>query len=541
MSLVLGGAIAGLFLWIAVPKLLRRLVRRRLSGYRAVYAEPNEALPRRTEDERRIAVLGGGVAGLVAAVTLARRGFRVTLFEKNEYLGGKLGSWREEIAPGREVWQSHGFHAFFPHYDNFHRFLDSVDSERGGLRRGFRSIGEYVILGKNGDVIRFGNADRTPVFNLLSLWRSGVFSLGDAFRPPGRDLYGIFLEYDHERTFTRYDHLSFAEFSRRAEVPPRLKLAFNTFARAFFAEEDRLSFAELTKSFHFYYLSHDGGLVYDFPTKDYDAALLTPIRRELEGLGGEVRLGTPAPALRYDADSGEHLVGEERFSDVVLSTDVRGVKAIAEHASGWPEAVRRSLTSVRAGQRYSVLRVWLDRDVRADIPVFVITERKRVLDAVTLYHRFEEETQADLDLRGGKSVLELHSYAVPDALPDDEVESALLDELFAFFPELTGANVLGRTFQLRDDFTAFHVGLYASRPTTETGIPGLYCAGDWVKLPFPAMLLECAASSGLWAANAILRRYGLSEELVTGVPLRGMMAGIPEPPARRILEPQEKR
>ncbi len=42
---------------------------------------PNARLP--------VAVIGGGLAGLAAAATLAARGQRVVLFEKNEWLGGK--------------------------------------------------------------------------------------------------------------------------------------------------------------------------------------------------------------------------------------------------------------------------------------------------------------------------------------------------------------------------------------------------------------------------------------------------------------------
>ncbi|MCC6338134.1 MAG: hypothetical protein IT380_29585 [Myxococcales bacterium] len=90
---------------------------------------------------------------------------------------------------------------------------------------------------------------------------------------------------------------------------------------------------------------------------------------------------------------------------------------------------------------------------------------------------------------------------------------------------------------MKRDFTAFHVGLGAERPTVETNTPGFACAGDWVKLPFPAMLLECACASGLWAANVFLREEGLREEPVLSVPLRGLMAGLPQPPARKKLLP----
>jgi len=42
---------------------------------------------------RRVAVVGGGPAGLQAAVTAARRGFDVTLFEKRAALGGQIAWW----------------------------------------------------------------------------------------------------------------------------------------------------------------------------------------------------------------------------------------------------------------------------------------------------------------------------------------------------------------------------------------------------------------------------------------------------------------
>jgi len=39
---------------------------------------------------RKVAVIGGGPAGMKAAITAAERGHRVTLYEKNDYLGGQL-------------------------------------------------------------------------------------------------------------------------------------------------------------------------------------------------------------------------------------------------------------------------------------------------------------------------------------------------------------------------------------------------------------------------------------------------------------------
>ena len=40
--------------------------------------------------ERRVLVIGGGAAGMMAALTAAERGCSVTLLEKNEKLGKKI-------------------------------------------------------------------------------------------------------------------------------------------------------------------------------------------------------------------------------------------------------------------------------------------------------------------------------------------------------------------------------------------------------------------------------------------------------------------
>lgn len=508
---------------------LKKFIRRRLKDYRHEFVQPDLSAPLTRDNLRSIAVLGGGVAGLTAALTLARRGYPVTVYEKKGNLGGKLGSTLAPVFGDASAQVSHGFHAFFPHYHNFNRFIRSVRECE------LEPILDYVICEKDGNVTRFRDVERTPVLNLFSLMTKGMFSLFDALGAPGRDLYGVFLEYDAEETFSRYDGISYAEFSRRGQVPPRLRLAFNTFARAFFADEEKLSLAQLIKAFHFYYLSHDGGLLYEYPVHDYEAGLMAPIGDELRKLGANVFLETPVSSLVARGDGFD--VNGTPYGAVVCALDAPGLSAIMQTAEGLPETIRAQLGAVRTGQPYAVWRIWLDRDIRTDIPVFVITERERALDAVTAYHRFEVETMRDLAdgraHRDTRSVLELHCYAVPDDLAESEVKSTLWEELNRRFPELRGATILHEWYALEQNFTAFHVRLEAARPTVSPGVPGFHCAGDWVRLPFPAMLLEAAAASGYLAANAILEEDGLRLEPVTTVPLRGLMAGI-ESPRKRV-------
>lgn len=49
---------------------------------------------------KRIAVIGGGPAGASCAITLARRGHTVTLFEKGSTLGGQFNLAKR--IPGKE-------------------------------------------------------------------------------------------------------------------------------------------------------------------------------------------------------------------------------------------------------------------------------------------------------------------------------------------------------------------------------------------------------------------------------------------------------
>lgn len=504
---------------LSFKPLVRWIVARRL-GPERVLVEGGDVVER-IESPNRVAVIGGGLAGIAAASTLAERGFEVELFESEAYLGGKIGAWRTTLPDGTSVGVGHGFHAFFRHYYNLDRFL-----ERLALRSTFRSIGDYQIVERDGTRLSFAGIDRTPILNLLSLARRGIYSLTGIVFAPARDLMGIFLEYDREDTFERFDQISFARFADDAKLPRRLRLAFGTFARAFFADEDRMSLAELVKCFHFYFLGHSKGLIYDYPVADYEPALLAPIRAHLEGLGVRIRLSTPVSSLRSVEERFE--IDGAAFDDIVIAANVIGARRILEAAEGI--AAVPGLDGIVAGQRYAVYRVWIDRAFTHDVCDFVITESERVLDAVAICDRYEPEARAWAEREGG-AVLELHCYAVPDEVADESISSMLFEETVRRF-DLRGARIVHGDLQLRRDFPAFHVGRHATRPTVDTGTEGLYLAGDWVEQSFPTMLMEGAFTAGLIAANRVLDRYGLAKARVESIPHRGVMAGMPSPPAR---------
>ncbi|PRQ05052.1 FAD-dependent oxidoreductase [Enhygromyxa salina] len=516
---------------------LARLIERRFGGYRHLLAPIDEQLPLRLTTPRKVAVIGAGLAGMGAAVKLAERGFEVVLLERNPYIGGKLGAWKTTMPGGREIGMDHGFHAFFHQYYNLNAFFEQL-----GLDRNYRSIGDYMILAQDGRSYSFKDIATTPLINLLSLSRHGVYDLREvAGRQTGLEMEAL-LRYDPAQTYATHDDVSFASFSERAKLPTSLGLVFNTFSRVFFADPDKMSMAELIKSFHFYYLSNDCGLVYNYINDDFGTSLLGPLREHMQTHGVDIRTGAEVTQIERKPDgSFEH--DGERFDYVVIASDVVGTRALFERspslAAAAPQTAARVAT-LEPGQPYSVFRLWLDRGVTRALPGFVITDRVKLLDSITLMHAIQDESAqwvAEREAAGqGGSVIELHCYAIPEELYESgTVDEARLRELFMaelhhFIPELADAVVVHDYFYVRRDFPAFHVGTHATRPGWETELDNLFLAGDWVVLPFPAMLMEAAYSAGLLAANRICRAESLREQPVWTVPQRGFMAGWPKRP-----------
>ncbi len=511
---------------------IARWIERRFGGYRHAFNSIDEQRPLALHAPRRVAVIGGGLAGIGAAAKLAERGFSVALFEKEDYLGGKLGGWPTTMPDGTRVGMTHGFHAFFHHYYNLNEFFSQL-----GIDRHYHSIGDYMILTWDGRSYSFKDVATTPLLNLLSLARHGVYDLWEvAGRHTGPKMEAL-LRYDPEQTYADWDQVSYDQFAKDARLPASLGLVFNTFARAFFADPSKMSMAELIKSFHFYYLSNDAGLIYEHLDDDYEPILLAPLRDYMQRHAVELRLATPVErvACTREGERTRFEIDGETFDYLVIASDVVGTRKLLERSPELAAAAPRTaeqIATLRPGQRYAVLRIWIDRDTPRELPGFLITERERVLDALALVHRIERESSewvtkhkaAGAEAAG---VFELHSYALPDDLPDDhaEIRRLLLAEFHHFFPELADARIVHETMHVRRDFPAFHVGMHATRPTWDTELPELFLAGDWVRLPFPAMLMEAAYTSGLLAANAIFRREGLREEPVWTVPQRGFMAG----------------
>ncbi len=498
------------------PSWAAALIRRRFGGYRHVLVAVDERLPEHPRGLPRIAVIGGGLAGISAAELLSRRAFEVVLFERDTKLGGKLAGWREQLDDGFVAPIEHGFHAFFRHYYNLNEWFREL-----GLDSRLRPIDDYAILTADGRRFGFAGTAAAPGLNLLALARSGLFRVRDVLRPrTGRALETL-LRYDADVEDPRLDHTSFADFADAAELPRELRMVFSTFARAFFADERRISMAELTAAFHFYYLGHDHGLLYDWLDGSSDEALVAPIQDRMIQQGVDIRFGRAIE--RVESGPRGLTVDGERFDRIVLAADVaaaRGVIARSHSLAG--TQLSRSMAHMRAGQRYSVLRLWCRQRFGDTLPIFVVTERPQLLDAIAFVHRSDPRAASWAAEQCG-SVIELHAYAVPDGLTDEQVAEQMLGDAERFLPGLC-RSVEHRHQQIRANFTALHVGMRTHRPGVVTDVPGLVLAGDWVRLPSPAKLMEAAHLSARMAVDAICRDYGIRGVASFTVPRTGLLA-----------------
>jgi isorenieratene synthase len=207
---------------------------------------------------------------------------------------------------------------------------------------------------------------------------------------------------------------------------------------------------------------------------------------------------------------------------VVLALDVAGLQSVVQRSPDL-QALAPSTTPLAVSDPFAVLRLWLDRPMRADRVAFAGTTGVGLLDNISVYERFQSESARWATQHRG-SVVELHAYAVPPTLSETEVRADLIAGLHTFYPEARDAQIAHERMLLRRDCPAFEPGGHASRPGVATAMPGVALAGDGIRTDMPCALMERAAITGFLAANSLLSAYGVAAEPIRCVPSRGLLA-----------------
>lgn len=469
------------------------------------------------ESRPRVAVVGGGIAGLAAATGLAERGVAVEVIESEHYLGGRVGGWTERDGDA-ELAMNRGFHAFFRQYYNLRALLGRIDPQL----RMLTAVEDYPLIDGAGRRDSFRGLPRTPPWNAaVFAARSPTFRLRDFARIDARAAAPL-AAVSVPGTYQRLDRTDAATFLEDIRFPEAARhLAFEVFSRSFFADPANLSAAELATMFHIYFLGSSEGLIFDVPSANYDSALWQPLRGYLEGRGVRFRLATkvlridtqPAKTFRVRTDSDDHCDADA----VVVATDVAGLQRIVA-ASGelGTDDWRAQIARLRTAPPFAVHRLWLDRPVASHRPAFLGTAGHEPLDNISVLERYEREARDWAAAHRG-SVVELHSYAL-DSVPS---RAAALRQLHRVYPETAAAQIVHEKLLHRSDCPLFSPGSYPHRPPIITPTPGLLLAGDAIRIDLPVALMERAATTGWCAANQLLQRWGLAGHPLATVPTQG--------------------
>lgn len=483
----------------------------------------------RVDDPTRVMVVGGGLAGVAAACVLAERGVRVTLLEKEPFLGGRVAAWTEHLPDGTPFQMERGFHAFFRQYYNLRNLLRRVDP---GLSR-LKPLDDYPILGPNGAVESFADLPKTPPLNLMALLRRTQFVSFKDLRAVDQSRAKLMLMFDPARTYADHDRQTAREYLDSLRFPPLARsMLFDVFSHSFFNPEEGMSAAEMLMMFHFYFLGNPEGLVFDVLDEPFSDGLWKPMERYLAAHGVELRLGCPALSVHAVERGTRWRVatpsdGELEADAIVLALDVPSLKTLfaASPDLRSDSSLARSIAELDVTLPFAVWRLFLDRPANDDRHPFVGTTGVGLLDNISLYERFEGESRR-WSLRTGGSIVELHAYAV--ATDDHEhVKRDMLAGLRTLYPELANASILHESWLWRRDCPSFGPGSHATRPRVATPFGNVVLAGDFVKLPFPTALMERATASGMLAANHLLDRWDVRGEALYSVPPRGFMASLP--------------
>ncbi len=452
---------------------------------------------RSRDAQRSVIVVGGGLAGLAAAVSLAGRGFRATVLESRNRLGGRAGSFTDP-ATGQMVDACQ--HVSMGCCTNLAHFL--------------RTVGVGHLLAPQ-PKLYFVTPDR----------RKSVFK-ADPWPAPfhlGRALLGA--HYLTELDKLRVAYALAAMLREKPDADPPLlpwleshrqnRRTIDRFwgvvlTSALNETVDRVGLKYARKVFRDGFVRHRDGFVVHVPTVPLGRLYGDELRAWLTTHGVEVREGVGVRRIAL-APSGPGLNPVERVElrdGTSLSADWyvlavpfdRVVDLLPEELAREPYfADVKNLTP----SPITSVHLWFDRPTMK-LPHAVL------IDCLGqwVFDRGE--------VAPGEFYLQVVVSAARDlkSLGRDEIQRRIVGELARIFPPVGQAELLRAKVVTEHSATFSAVpGVDRWRPVQSSPVANLAVAGDWTATGWPATM-EGAVRSGYLAAEVILERAGQPAKLV---------------------------
>jgi len=446
----------------------------------------------------RIVVVGGGFAGLAAAIALQERRHDVALLERRGVLGGRATSYRDALS-GEDV--DNGTHLMVGAYHATLDLIRRADADDLLLTQDDLRLDYVDERGRTSLVCPPLAAPLHLLGGLLGLrvpwrvrWDALRLGLAARFgrRPDGLTLAEYFRRTRQSAAARRllWDPLATAILN---ETPERAAavLFYNVYREAFLSSRKASRLVFLRRGYGVLherlgrYFATRGGLVFRralAESVEMSEGRVTGVRYSQRAEGREaIRAATPSQGRTLVADA------------VVLAVPWHAVPRLlpAELRERPPFA---GLAELRSSPIVSI-EMWLDRVVVDRVMVGLRDcEIEWVFDKGRLYGR-----------RGAPQHLAFIVSAAHRSLArsNGELVAAATAALGRYFPGMSGAAIT-RSLVIREADATFACDPEAEtrRPGNVTPVPGLLLAGDWTDTGLPATI-EGAVRSGFAAAAAI--------------------------------------
>ncbi len=429
----------------------------------------------------RIAVVGGGLAGLAATAALGDAGFGVDVFESRGFLGGRATSYPVTAADETSETIDNCQHILLRCCANLLDFY-----QRLGVRDRIRFYRRFYFIEPGGRTSTLESGVLpAPLHFTESFARLRFLSLKDKLSV-ARGI--LALRREHGRR-TDLDRITMAEWLREKRQTPGAVDRFwrQVLVSAINEDLDRMAALHGFQVFWLGFLASANSYEMGVPAVPLGTLYTSDAWRKF----AKVNLRLREPAKRIVIEKGQVRgvrteSGFEEASAVILAVPFERVNALI------PE-----LTLPLDGFEHAPItgiHLWFDRSV-TQLPHATLLDR-------TIQWMFNKEGGRYLQLvvSASRSLVNM---------PRNAVIELAIEELSEFFPlvkqaKLEKAHVVK---EVRATFSATP-GLESKRPQSATPIEGLFLAGDWTRSGWPATM-EGAVRSGYLAAEAVTAAMGI--------------------------------
>jgi squalene-associated FAD-dependent desaturase len=452
-----------------------------------------------------VAIVGGGLAGLAAGCALSEAGFRVSLFERRPYLGGRASSYEH---PGTGEVVDNCQHVLLGCCTNLLELY-----RRTGVTDKIRWYDRLTFLEPGGRASVIGSAPLpAPLHTSPSFLRAACLAFADKISI-ARAMMAMTPSEPKD------NGQSFLDWLRRHGQTERAIERFwkTVLVSALNEDLDRVSITYAVQVFRESFLKSAAAGRMGVPsvplTELYNAA-----GEYIRARNGVVQVRSSID--RFSADANGVVLSnsskELRFDYTVMAVPF---DALERMLPGAPEADSlRSMLGRFETSPITGIHLWFDRQITG-------LDHAVLLDRTIQWMFHKSRLQGRADTQGSYVELVVSSSKSLVEKSRNEVIELALKELREFFPAACQAQLVKATVIKEVHATYSPLpGVDRYRPGNATEWPRVFLAGDWTATGWPATM-EGAVRSGYRAAEALARTAGISEAsyLVADLPASGLM------------------